>query len=406
MNKSVILERAEAALANMIRGQVIDRQDANQGRTLRDYNARTGKKIYSGNWCTGIFMACLLAMYKRTGKAEYLERAEFAGHYIMGLQNLDARNRRYYGSFREIIPQSLEILPRDATTAAWCLVWLYEATRNPEYLDRAMLFAEWHMEYGMYDGWPHWAVFHDDKDTKYYMRGSFQSGTGLFYHDLFLFTNDPRYIERGLKPIADIYIRDFFREDGSIILQRDIFTNQEPKRNDGEVELSMHSFNDDFGGQMLMAASDLFHDEKYRDQARKFALWLAAHQQEDGNFFNGVKTVSSAVPIALMYFDELGRHYQDATLMEAAEKSFAKLLDMQLLESDDPLLHGAFEGMVNSPEDNPRTIVQLRTSAYALIALLKVEGVVRNFWLGGERNDNFVDPIYIYTKANPYPFKY
>ena len=129
-------------------------------------------------------------------------------------------------------------------------------------------------------------------------------------------------------------------------------------------------------------------------------------QLEDGNFFNGKKTISSAVPMALMYFDELGRSYNDPVLLAAAEKSYKKLLDMQILESDDPMLHGAFEGMISSPEDNPRTIVQLRTSAYALIALLKVEGKIRNFWLGGEHNDKFMDPIYIYNKSNPYPFKY
>ena len=93
-------------------------------------------------------------------------------------------------------------------------------------------------------------------------------------------------------------------------------------------------------------------------------------------------------------------------MLAAAEKSFQRLLDMQILESDDPMLHGAFEGMIGSKEDNPRTLVQLRTSAYALIALLKVEGKVRNFWLGGEHNDKFIDPIYVYNKSNPYPFKY
>jgi len=223
MDKSIILERAQAALDNMILGQVIDREDANQGRTIRDYNARTGKKVLSGNWCTGIFMACLLAMYKRTGKAEYLDRAEFAGHYIMSLQNLDSRNKRYYGAFRECIPQSLETLPRDATTAAWCLVWLYEATGKAEYLDRAILFAEWHLKYGMTDGWPLYAVFTAPTNTNYYTKGSFQSGTGLFYYDLFLHTDDPRYIEFGLKPIADQYIEKFFREDGGIICEIGIF---------------------------------------------------------------------------------------------------------------------------------------------------------------------------------------
>ena len=77
---------------------------------------------------------------------------------------------------------------------------------------------------------------------------------------------------------------------------------------------------------MLMAAAHIFKDEKYRDQARKLALWLASVQQEDGNFFNGKKTVSSAVAQSLMYFDELGRYYNDPVLLSAAEKTFKKAL--------------------------------------------------------------------------------
>ena len=407
MNKEIIFERINLAVDNMIRGQIINRVDANSGRTLRDYNARTGLKAYSGNWCTGIFMACLIAMYKRTGKAEYLERAEYAAHYIMSLQYLDSRDMRHYGMFRETTPQSIECLPRDATTAAWCLVWLYEATGKAEYLDRAVLFANWHLKYAMSGNWPMWAMMMDKDNTNFYNKGSFQSGTGLFYHDLFLFTNDPRYIDQGLKPIADLYIENFFYEDGGIIREIGVFNNKEVVRNRKDVvELDMHAFNDDFGNQMLMAASDIFEDDKYRDQARKFCHWLVRHQQEDGNFFNGVKYVTSAVPIALMYFDELGRYYNDEVLLNAAERTFNKLLDMQILDSEDPLLQGAFEGMPYTAEDNPKTCTQIRTNAYAVMALFKLEGKIRNFWLGGEHNRKFVDPIFIYDKNNPYPFTY
>ena len=136
MDKSIIFDRLQAATDNMIASHIINRLDANSGRVFRDYNARTGLKGYSGNWCTGIFMACMIAMYKRTGKAEYLERAEASAQYIMSLQILDSRDMRYFGMFRETTPQSIECLPRDATTAAWCLVWLYEATGKAEYLDR------------------------------------------------------------------------------------------------------------------------------------------------------------------------------------------------------------------------------------------------------------------------------
>ena len=407
MDKSIIFDRLQAAADNMIASHIVNRLDANSGRVLRDYNARTGLKGYSGNWCTGIFMACMIAMYKRTGKAEYLERAEASAQYIMSLQILDSRDMRYFGMFRETTPQSMECLPRDATTAAWCLVWLYEATGKAEYLDRAVLFANWHLQYGMANGWPLWAIMRDKDYTNFYTKGSFQSGTGLFYHDLFLFTGDARYIDKGLKPIADQYIEQFFYEDGGIIREIGVFNGKEQNRNRTDVvELDMHAFNDDFGNQMLMAASDIFEDDKYRDQARKFAHWLVRHQQEDGNFFNGAKYVTSAVPIALMYFDELGRYYNDQVLLDAAERTFKKLRDMQIFESEDPYLKGAFEGMPYCAEDDPRTCTQMRTNAYSVIALFKLEGKIKNFWLGGEHNRKFVDPIFIYDKSNPYPFKY
>ncbi len=407
MDKKLIPERTKAAVDHMLRFQALNRLDANRGRTLCAYNSLTGEESPTTSWETGIFLAALLAMYKRTGEKLYLDRAELAGRFIMSLQVMDSRDERYFGVIRECTPQSLEFCPRDATTAAWSLVWLYEATGDRTYLDRAVLFGNWHLKYGMSGGWPLWAVFMDSADTKYYARGSFQSGTGLFYHDLFLFTGDPRYIEQGLRPIADTYIRDFIRGDGSLINERGGFDNREQssERKANSVELDMHAFNDDFGAQMLMAAADLFRNETYRDSARKFALWLAAHQRPDGNFFNGRFTVSSAVPIALMYYDELGRFYHDSILLAAAEKTFRKLLDMQLLDADDPKLHGAFEGMPSKPGEDPRKLIQMRTNAYSVIALLKAEGKTSGFWLGGEHNRKFEDPLIRYSKQ-PYPFKW
>ena len=406
MDKSIIFERVKTAVDHMLRHQVINRLDANQGRTLNVYNSVSGLEYYTTSWETGTFMACLLAMYKRTGDPMYLDRAEHAGHYIMSLQVMDHRDPTRYGAIRECTPQSVEFCPRDATTAAWCLVWLYEATKKAEYLDRAILFAEWHLRNGMCGGWPLWAIFMDENNFKFYAKGSFQSGTGLFYHDLFMQSHDPRYIEQGLRPIAETYIRDYFREDGSLITERSIFANQPQNRSgDNSVEANMHSYNDDFGNPMLMAASDIFKDEKFRDHARKFARWLASVQLEDGNFFNGKKTVSSAVAQALMYFDELGRYYNDPILLAAAEKTFNKVLDMQLLDTDDPKLYGAFEGMADETCSDTRKLIQMRTNAYMVIALLKVEGKIRNFWLGGEHNDKFIDPL-CDTSLPPYKFKW
>ena len=122
MENKVLLEAAEAFGQWMLKNQIRNRMDANSGRTIYVFDQKSGYTHLTHNWTTGTACMAMLALYKRTGKAEYLEAAEYAGHYIMGLQILDQRKPRYYGALREITAQSVEFAPRDATTGAWALV--------------------------------------------------------------------------------------------------------------------------------------------------------------------------------------------------------------------------------------------------------------------------------------------
>ena len=405
MNDSKALLNAAQRTADwMVANQITDRLNANKGRGLGTYVKDTGYERLTANWETGCLCMCLLAMYRRTGKEIYLQRAELAGRYIMSLQIMDSREKRYYGAIREITPQSLEFCPRDATTAAWGLVWLYNATKNPLYLDRATLFGDWHMTYGMYEGWPLHGMIMDGAFTDRYAKGPFQSGTGLFYYDLFMASGDCRYIQNGMKPIAQNYRDYFFREDGSIIQQRDIFTNKEPPSHAGQegVQYQMHEFNDDFGNAMLQTAADLFDDESYREKAYLYTRWLASVQDEDGGFLNG--QAPSGIPIALMYFDELGARCSDDELLAAREKALKKVLSMQRAETGDAKLEGGFRG--HCPETNVEGAadrsVNMRTTQYALIALLKLESDLGGFWLS-RHNELFTDPLER-NKEAPYRF--
>ena len=150
--ENMIFSAARKCAEWMYLNQVRNRLDANSGRVLCIYEEARNYEELTTSWQTGGAAMGFLGMYKRTGDAKYLDAAEYAGHYIMSLQNMDPRVDKYYGVIRECTPQSVEFCPRDATTAAWGLVWLYETTRNSEYLDRAVRFAEWHMKYGMYNG--------------------------------------------------------------------------------------------------------------------------------------------------------------------------------------------------------------------------------------------------------------
>jgi len=388
----------------MVRNQITDRMDANRGRCVRCCDLKSGLITLTGNWPTGVLTMCLCAMHKRTGKEEFVRRAEFAGRYICSLQVMDPRDKRYFGAIREITPQSIEFAPRDATTAAWGLVWLYNATRDPLYLERAVLFGEWHMEHGMYDGWPLYGSYMDPEMQDYYMAGGFQSGTGLFYHDLFMASGDARFIERGFRPIAVNYRDRFFREDGSIIQERDPFTGAVRAADPAEDEktaLGTHHYNDDFSGAMLQTAADFFKDESFRETARKYAHWLASVQDEDGGYCGG--KVPSGVPVSLMYLHDLGTFYDDGALLKARDKALAKLLSMQYLDTGHPMIDGAFQGArdgfmegsglhADPPMPHLDCCINMRTTGYSLMALLKLESDLADIWLG-RRNAPFVDPL-------------
>jgi hypothetical protein len=394
MDKKLILERAVECADWQVHNQVMDRHDANRGRFIRSCDKASGRLIYTGNWQTGAALMSLLSVYRRTGNNKYLEAAEYAGHYIMSLQILDKHDERYYGTIRELTPQSMEFDPRDATTAAWGLVWLYNFTGNEEYLRRAVLFGDFHLKYCMHEGWPQYSYYMEKQFANFYARGSFQSGTGLFYFDLFMASEDVRYIEFGLRPIAENYLKYFIKDNGEIIQEREIFTWALIGESEQEnVTANMHMFNDDFGGAMMQTASDLFKDEKYRHAAYKYAQWLAKHQDDDGGFCGGAH--ASAVPAALMYFHDLGCYYDDGKLLDAREKSLHKLLAMQYRNTGDPMFDGGFTGKYEGPANFPGggdMCVNNRTTAYALSALIKLESDVADIWLG-RNNKKFIDPL-------------
>ena len=403
-----ILAAAEKTAKWFLLNQPQSRLNANRGRFLVQHDAAQEdpeELPYSTSWDTGCSLCGLLALWKRTGKKEYLEAAEKAGHYIMSLQVLDTREKQFYGAFREVTPQSMEFCPRDATSAAWSLIYLAEATGDKEYLNRARIFGDWMLEYGMFEGWPRWAVLMDGQDH-FYAKGSFQSGVAAFFHDLFMATRELRYIERGMRPIAQQYRDEFFHEDGRIVLGKEIFSNQEREYQiagkDKSIEFEMHYYNDDFGNISLMRAAELFGEESYRERAYKWAKFLMAHQDKDGNFAKG--TIPSAVPQALIYYHDLGEYYKDKEMLAARDFTLKKLLDMQFDAPDDKRLDGAFPHEALGRKGHSDKFCGLRCTMYALTALLHVESDIPEVWLG-RANKKFEDPLWTISQK-PYVFKW
>jgi hypothetical protein len=373
----------------MLTNQIANRFDANNGRGVTYYDSKSNCIELTASWGTGIQCMCFLALFKRTGDQKYLDAAERAGKYICSLQVMDSREDRYYGTIREITPQSIEFAPRDATTAAWGLTWLYEATKKNEYLDRAMLFGNWHLKHGMLDGWPRYATYMDNNVPNIYAQGNFQGGTGLFYHDLFMISDEPRFVTEGLRPIANKYRDDFLDDCGSPIMTREAFSGK--VCNDRSELVNMHAYNDDFSSAMLMAAADIFRDESYRKKALDYTKWLASQQNPDGTF--EAQQYPSGISVSVMYFHDLGTHYNNQELLLARDIGLKKLLSLQFLNTENSRLDGAFAETYKSSEDFElhHKCVNNRTTAYALLALLKVESNLKNIWLG-RHNKTFRDP--------------
>jgi hypothetical protein len=371
----------------MLRNQVDHAWDANHGRIVWCYDSETGHTCLANNWLVGISAMGFLALHRHTGQERFLQAAIRAGRYVQSCQILDSHEARYYGAIRECTPQTDQFCPRDATSAAWSFIWLFKATGEEEFRHRAILFGNWHLRYGMNDGWPIWHIEMAPDKPNSYWAGAFQAGTGLFYRDLFAISDDPRYIQDGLKPIARRYITDFLTPDGQIIGVRDGLSGD---RIDGH-EYGMHFYNDDFSAAMLQAASDLLADDRYRQAARRYVSWLAGQQQQDGSFG---PAYPSAVPVSLMYFHDLGTHYSDPQLLEARDRALEKLLSMQFRDTRNPQLEGGFNGTHESGWSAPQpksTTVNLRTTAYALMALLKLQGTDSDIWLGREGTP-YTDP--------------
>lgn len=392
---SLLLDRAKLCGEWMVRNQVKDRFDANNGRGIRSYDMMTGHKVLTGNWMTGTMAMSLLALWKRTGDDRYLDAAERAGRYIMSLQILDQRDW-YYGTIREITPQSMEFAPRDATTGAWALTWLAETTKKEIYLDRARLFGDFLINKAMYRGWPMYAMYMTEGMDHFYSRGSFHSGTGLFFHDLFMVSGDQKYIERGMLPIAEHYRDDFIQDDGTLVLEFDPFTGKVTDRAVDRTEdnLAMHAVNDDFGSAMMIQASRLFEDDSFIRKSQKYARWVASLQDPDGGYYGG--KIPSGPAVSSMYMRDIGEILDDKELIAAADKALKKVVETQHLASGDPQIDGAFQGMYEGKEEQKwgRVCVNMRATSYSLMALLKAESNLSGIWLG-IHNEPFKDHRWI-----------
>ncbi len=252
---------------------------ADNGRYIYEYYVVDG-------WCRGMgvwgqangIMACLACAAAVPGPS--IETMGVANHcvlsavraanYMMSLQTLDSRKAFAFGAFREHAPTTNFSFPRDAATGAFGLLAMYRLTGWQEYLDRAVLFADWYRKYGSDEsGWPHVTFYFDTgKTADESAKGIWQAGGALTYHYLYELTGDRKWLEP-LRVIVDRAVEMLDKGD-----------------TESSGAASHHGMrgNDDFCSMVLLAAWLHFKDRKYLARFARNITMLIERQHPDGSY--------------------------------------------------------------------------------------------------------------------------
>lgn len=381
------LRRAQLLGEWIIANQEQDIFDANYGRFIDHYHPTetwpNGKHLFlTGSMMTAMGVNLLLMLSDRAGERKYLDAAVRCGEYIKALQYLNPRKPEHYGTFGEFTQQMLTsrwpmcFCYRSTTVAADGLVLLYARTGQQEYLDRAIIFADWFLKYAVSEeGWvpEHWG----GSMVRYY----FEMGNVLFFAHLYRHVQDPRYLEL-MRRMCEFYLKHFLTEDGSPagVLEKEFFENSTAGNQFVRRWWRQHLYNDDFSGVSMIAASRLLGEPRYLEPVQRYASWLVSKQNAEGGFGEPSVWVGSAtVPILLLDLDRAqGTSVYDAI----CRRSLMHLMTLQEMNaSADPRLRWAI--YENNEIENA---VSVRTCCYGGVALLKYEGAVAGPYLSGTDN--------------------
>jgi rhamnogalacturonyl hydrolase YesR len=349
-------------------------EDMNFGRFVRNYKISERRVVhYSTNWISGMTIYGLALLYDYFKEERYFEAGFNGSFYLCALQNTIDPEEDAYGAFNERTTVNRWLACRDGLSAAWGLLRLFHSNGKKEFLRRAEIFAEWHMEHAMRDNFPIAYYMFDSKASGVYdFVASCQGGSALFFWDLYELTGKESYRETMLK-IVDLYMEYFFNEDGSLDV---IYDPQTGKRGNKESNLAwsdMHKFNDDFGALGILSAYNLTGDQKYLNFTVKYLEWVMDQQQDDGSFGKYGHAVSSCVAALNLANIHLITGRED--FKNATHKALKHLEQNVVNAPGDPVIDGAVLGMeVCDVSDD---MISLRVTMYTMYVYLLM-GIIEN----------------------------
>jgi len=350
--------------------------DANKGRfpyhVIIDPVERARQpQVWSTCWKTARAAQGLYSAYLVTKDARHLEAANLAMQYVGTLQVCDPGLELFYGAFREDSPQGPHIQVRDGMEAMQGFVAGYAITGDERFLQRATVGASFLLR-TMDRGWfPFGSSRLDGLPAGQVHHFCFYSGA-LVMAQLFAITGKREYLTRAVIPWADTLLEKHIRADGALGQEKSE-ENSHHVVNQGP--LAGVYINDDGASVALLGAYAVTRKTKYLDAAVGCA-----------DFWTRVETELPALaanPAVALFLMDVYRLTGDRKYLATIERYVRLTLSLQC-KSRDSRLRGCFigEDMARryDKRSKPTDYVDLRITAYALIALSKIAAKDSREW--------------------------
>ena len=381
-DKIQYLERFTKAANWFANSQLIDVHYKNawnseRGRFMYQYHMPSKQYVPGINWTQGRGLFVLTEAMKLANTPELTEAAYRAYRFVSALQITDPYYAQVHGAIKECASQGSLCGTLDGAQAASGLLLYAHVTGDPDAQRRGQAFCDFLLR--NFDdnlGCPASAELYPEPSVESFS-GYGQNAIGQCaaipcWH-LYCTTGDKKY----LKPIlwgAD-YVLECQRADGALHNVKDI-SKVEPAtpdhhegRGEGDERYVLH--NDDGIATLMLSAYLATKDKKYLDCMVGYADWITTQPVEERPY--------CAFPVRANTLLDVGKFTGKDYSPWVLDHLDKHLLQLQVLDSDDPNAQGGFLGEDEQDEGGvfggtSLEYVTTRMTCYAAGTLLRLSG--------------------------------